>query len=105
MRFNSEWLSKLNFGEVIKLASNCTLAKILEREDFKNRFQENESIGVHEFLYPLMQGYDSIVVQADIELEVQSRDSIFLWGEVFRKTTDRKARSQYLCQYLKEPTV
>lgn len=62
--FNSEWLSKLNFRDVIELASKYTVARMLEREDFKNRFKMNESISIHEFFYPLMQAYDSIAVQA-----------------------------------------
>jgi tyrosyl-tRNA synthetase len=92
VRFNSEWLSKLNFGEVIKLASNCTVAKMLEREDFKNRFQENESIGVHEFLYPLMQGYDSIVVQADIELGGTEQRFNILMGRSLQKNYGQESQ-------------
>ena len=104
VRFNSEWLSKLTFEEVMKLASNCTVAKMLEREDFKNRFQENESIGLHEFFYPLMQGYDSVVVKADVELGGTEQRFNILWAEAFRKITGRIVRSRYLCLYLKEST-
>lgn len=68
LKFNSEWLSKLNLTDVIQLASKCTVARILERDDFQKRFQAHESIGVHEFIYPLMQGYDSVVIKADIEI-------------------------------------
>ncbi len=68
VKFNSEWLSKLNFADVIHLASKCTVARMLERNDFQNRFQECESIGIHEFFYPLMQGYDSVELKADVEL-------------------------------------
>ncbi|MBH1940604.1 tyrosine--tRNA ligase [Mobilitalea sibirica] len=68
VRFNSEWLSKLNFEEVIKLASSITVARLLERDDFKSRFRANEPIGLHEFFYPLMQAYDSVEIEADIEL-------------------------------------
>lgn len=67
VRFNSEWLSKLNFADVIRLAASYTVARMLEREDFKNRYVNNQPISVHEFLYPLMQGYDSIALGADIE--------------------------------------
>ena len=67
VRFNSEWLSKLNFADVIRLAATYTVARMLEREDFKNRYESNQPISVHEFLYPLMQGYDSVELQADIE--------------------------------------
>ncbi len=68
VRFNSEWLSKLQFEEVIKLASSVTVARLLERDDFQNRFRRKEAIGLHEFFYPLMQGYDSVEIKADIEL-------------------------------------
>jgi tyrosyl-tRNA synthetase len=68
LRFNSEWLEKLNFKEVIELASKYTVARMLEREDFKNRFNNQQSIGIHEFFYPLMQAYDSVELKADIEL-------------------------------------
>lgn len=68
VRFNSEWLSLLNFKDVIELASKCTVARMLEREDFKNRLNCQISIGIHEFFYPLMQAYDSVNINADIEL-------------------------------------
>lgn len=68
VRFNSEWLSKLTFEEVIKLASSITVARLLERDDFEGRFRRNEPIGVHEFFYPLMQAYDSVEIDADMEL-------------------------------------
>ncbi len=68
VRFNSEWLSKLNFEEVIQLAASTTVARLLERDDFQGRFRRNESIGLHEFFYPLMQAYDSVEIDADIEM-------------------------------------
>lgn len=67
VKFNSEWLSKLNFEDVIRLSATYTVARMLEREDFKNRYDNNQPISVHEFLYPLMQGYDSVELGADIE--------------------------------------
>lgn len=66
--YNSEWLSKVSFEDVIKLTSKYTVARILERDDFNNRFKNNIPIGIHEFLYPLMQGYDSVALNADIEI-------------------------------------
>jgi tyrosyl-tRNA synthetase len=72
VKFNSEWLGKLNFADVINLASKYTVARMLEREDFKNRFESHESIGIHEFFYPLMQGYDSVALNADIELNLST---------------------------------
>lgn len=67
LRFNSEWLSKMNFADVLTLASKYTVARMLERDDFHKRMQEERPISIHEFMYPLMQGYDSIAVEADIE--------------------------------------
>jgi tyrosyl-tRNA synthetase len=66
--YNSEWLGKMSFEEVIKLTGKYTVARILERDDFSNRFNNNIPIGIHEFLYPLMQGYDSVALHADIEI-------------------------------------
>jgi len=68
VRFNSEWLSKLSFEDVIKLAATTSVARILERDDFQKRYHNQVPIGIHEFFYPLMQGYDSVELQADIEL-------------------------------------
>jgi len=66
--FNSHWLAKLSFSEVLKVCSKYTVARMLERDDFSNRYKEGKPIGMHEFMYPLMQGYDSVAIQADIEL-------------------------------------
>src|SRR6201994_711907 len=68
VRFNSEWLDKLGFEGVIRLAAQFTVPQILEREDFHKRFQEEKPIAVHELLYPLAQGYDSVALEADVEL-------------------------------------
>jgi tyrosyl-tRNA synthetase len=67
-RYNSEWLASLTCEQIIRLAASHTLAQMLQREDFANRFQSNESLAIHELLYPLLQGYDSVMVNADIEL-------------------------------------
>ena len=66
--YNSEWLSKMNFADVLSLAGQYTLARIMERDDFAKRFANNQSIGLHEIFYPLMQGYDSVALNADIEV-------------------------------------
>jgi tyrosyl-tRNA synthetase len=66
--FNSTWLGKLTSIDMIKLASELTVARMLEREDFRNRFDNGRPISIHEFLYPLIQGYDSVAMQADVEL-------------------------------------
>lgn len=85
LRFNSEWLSKLNFKEVIELASKYTVARMLEREDFKNRFKNQLSIGIHEFFYPLMQGFDSVAINADIELGGTDQRFNVLMGRTLQK--------------------
>jgi tyrosyl-tRNA synthetase len=68
VRYNSEWLSKIAFEEWFRICSNFTIARILERDDFLNRFKNNIPIYFHEFFYPIMQAYDSVVIQADVEL-------------------------------------
>ena len=68
IRYNSEWYSKMSFEEVIKLLSHYTVARIMERDDFKNRFENNLPLSMHELLYPLMQGYDSVALESDIEI-------------------------------------
>ena len=66
--FNSNWMNKMHADDIIKLASSATVARMLERDDFSKRYKGNQSIGIHEFLYPLIQAYDSVVLKADIEL-------------------------------------
>ncbi|PNV67624.1 tyrosine--tRNA ligase [Enteroscipio rubneri] len=68
LRYNSEWLLSLDLEGLLKLASNFTVARILERDDFHNRYTSNLPISLHEFLYPVMQAYDSVVIKADVEL-------------------------------------
>jgi tyrosyl-tRNA synthetase len=68
IRFNSEWLSPMAFADVIRLAARYTVARLLERDDFQKRYRDGRPIGVHEFLYPLAQGYDSVALRADVEL-------------------------------------
>ncbi|MCR1950836.1 tyrosine--tRNA ligase [Clostridium sp. DSM 100503] len=86
VRFNSEWLSKLNFNDVLKLAATTTVARMLERDDFQNRYKNNVPIGVHEFFYPLMQAYDSIALKADIELGGTDQTFNILMGRTLQKT-------------------
>jgi tyrosyl-tRNA synthetase len=68
LRFNSEWLGKLSPEEIVTLTAKHTVARMLERDDFQRRFREGRAIGIHEFLYPLFQAYDSVALQADVEL-------------------------------------
>lgn len=66
--YNSEWLGKMHFEDVLRLAGKYTLARIMERDDFAKRYTDNQPIGLHEIFYPLMQGYDSVAINADIEV-------------------------------------
>lgn len=68
LHFNSSWLEKMNFMEVIKLLAKATLAQMLQRNDFRERYEKNIPVALHELVYPIMQGYDSVVLDADIEL-------------------------------------
>lgn len=68
VRFNSEWLGKLGAEGMVKLAAKYTLARILERDDFRKRFEAHQPIAIHELLYPLAQGYDSVALQCDVEM-------------------------------------
>lgn len=92
VHFNSEWLSKLNFEDVIKLAATTTVARLLERDDFASRYKRNESIGLHEFFYPLMQGYDSVKIHADIELGGTDQTFNVLFGRVLQKDAGQEAQ-------------
>jgi len=68
IEFNSKWLSKLTLADLIEITSHITVARMLEREDFTKRLKAGKPVGLHEFLYPVMQGYDSVALQADVEL-------------------------------------
>jgi len=68
VRFNSEWLDKLGFEGTIRLAANFTVSQMLERDEFHKRYEAEQPIGLHEFLYPMMQGYDSVALECDVEL-------------------------------------
>ncbi len=86
VRFNSEWLGELKLDDVIKLAATTTVARMLERDDFQNRYKSNVPIGVHEFFYPLMQAYDSVALNADIELGGTDQTFNILMGRNLQKT-------------------
>lgn len=78
--FNSQWLAPLNFLEIIRLSSTYTVARMMEREDFNRRYRENMPIGIHEFFYPLMQGYDSVAIRADLEFGATEQKFNLLMG-------------------------
>jgi tyrosyl-tRNA synthetase len=83
--YNSEWLGKMTFEDVVKLCGKYTVARILERDDFSTRFKNNIPIGIHEFLYPLMQGYDSVALHADIEIGGTDQTFNLLVGRELQK--------------------
>ena len=83
--YNSEWLAKMTFEDVVKLTGKYTVARILERDDFANRFKNNVPIGIHEFLYPLMQGYDSVALNADVEIGGTDQTFNLLVGRELQK--------------------
>lgn len=85
VRYNSEWLDKLNFKEVIELCAKCTVARILERDDFQKRYTNNQPIALHEFFYPLMQAYDSVAIKADLELGGTDQTFNVLMGRNIQK--------------------
>ncbi len=68
IRYNGSWFSQMSFAEIMSLASSFTVARMLERDDFARRYEKNQPISIHEFFYPLMQGYDSVMIQADVEI-------------------------------------
>ena len=83
--FNSEWLGKMTFADVIELAAKCTVARMLERDDFNNRYTNHKPLYVHEFFYPLMQAYDSVAIKADIELGGTDQTFNILMGRNIQK--------------------
>ena len=85
VRFNSEWMHKLGAAGMISLASRYTVARMLERDDFKKRFAGNQSIAIHEFLYPLAQGYDSVALESDVELGGTDQKFNLLVGRELQK--------------------
>ena len=83
--FNSEWMSKMSAGDLVQLAAKHTVARMLEREDFKKRYQSEQPISIHEFLYPLIQGYDSVALKADVELGGTDQKFNLLVGRELQK--------------------
>ena len=90
--FNSEWLGKLDLKDIIGLMSKYTVARIMERDDFKNRFENNLPLSMHELLYPLMQGYDSVALNADIEIGGTDQTFNLLVGRELQKGFDQEGQ-------------
>jgi tyrosyl-tRNA synthetase len=85
VRFNSEWLAPLRFGDIVRLCSHYTVARILERDDFSQRYKEGTPISVHELLYPLAQAYDSVMLKADVEMGGTDQKFNLLVGREIQK--------------------
>ncbi|MDA8097623.1 MAG: tyrosine--tRNA ligase [Desulforudis sp.] len=83
--FNSQWLAPLNFAQVLELSSKYTVARMLERDDFEKRFRSQLPISIHEFFYPLMQGYDSVALEADVELGGTDQKFNLLMGRTLQR--------------------
>ena len=92
IRYNSEWLDKLSMSDLIKLAGRVTVARVIEREDFKNRLSTNQPIGFHELLYPIFQGYDSVVLDADVELGGTDQTFNLLMGRFLQEQFGKEAQ-------------
>lgn len=88
--FNSDWLGELGTVGMIRLASNYTVARMLERDDFKKRFANQQSIAIHEFIYPLLQGHDSVALEADVELGGTDQTFNLLIGRELQKSAGQK---------------
>jgi tyrosyl-tRNA synthetase len=88
--FNSEWMDKFTSADMIRLASHYTVARMLERDDFHTRYTNEQSIAIHEFLYPLIQGYDSVAMKADIELGGTDQKFNLLMGRELQKHFNQK---------------
>ncbi|MDW6018945.1 tyrosine--tRNA ligase [Vibrio plantisponsor] len=90
IQFNSEWLSELGAEGMIRLAANQTVARMLERDDFKKRYAGGQPIAIHEFMYPLLQGYDSVAMETDVELGGTDQKFNLLMGRELQKSNGQK---------------
>lgn len=93
IRFNSEWLSELGAEGMIRLASNQTVARMLERDDFKKRYAGSQPIAIHEFMYPLLQGHDSVALESDVELGGTDQKFNLLMGRELQKAAGQKPQT------------
>jgi tyrosyl-tRNA synthetase len=102
--FNSKWLAELNFAEVLKLASKFTVQRMMERDMFEKRIDEGKPIYVHEFMYPLMQGYDSVAMNVDLEIGGSDQTFNMLAGRDLMKTMKDKEKFVLTLKLLVDPT-
>ena len=100
IKFNSEWLKKLSGSNIIEIIGEYSVARMLERDDFKKRFRNNQNISIKEFVYPILQGYDSYAINADIELGGTDQKFNLLMGrpiQAIKNPNDENARKIIIC--------
>lgn len=100
VRFNSEWLAPLDFAQTIRLASRMTVAQVLERDDFRGRYAQGQPIALHELLYPLAQAYDSVCIQADVEMGGQDQMFNILAGRDLQRELGQDPQIAFLMPLL-----
>lgn len=100
IRHNSEWLGKLNFGDLISLASNVSVAQLIERDDFKNRLSTGQEIALHELLYPLMQAYDSVALECDVEFGGNDQLFNLMAGRSLQKKLGQRPQVCFIMELL-----
>jgi tyrosyl-tRNA synthetase len=100
IRYNSEWLSKLSFGDLLQLASNVSVAQTIEREDFRARLASGQELALHEILYPLMQAYDSVALEADVEFGGNDQLFNLMAGRALQKKLGQKPQIVFTCDLL-----
>ncbi|MBP6944529.1 tyrosine--tRNA ligase [Patescibacteria group bacterium] len=103
-RFNSEWLAKMSFADVVELASHFTVQQMMERDMFEKRMEEGKPIHLHEFFYPLMQGYDSVALEVDLEIGGNDQTFNMLAGRTLLKTLKHKEKFVLTNRLLADPT-
>jgi tyrosyl-tRNA synthetase len=104
MKFNSEWLAKMSFAEVIELASHFTVQQMIERDMFEQRIEEGKAVHLHEFFYPLMQGYDSVAMEVDVEVGGNDQTFNMLAGRTLLKEIKKKEKFVVATKLLTDPT-
>jgi len=104
LRFNSEWLAKMSFADVVELAAHFTVQQMMERDMFEKRANENKPIGLHEFLYPLMQGYDSVAMNVDLEIGGNDQTFNMLAGRTLLREMKQKEKFVLTCKLLTDAT-
>lgn len=100
IRYNSEWLGKLSFADLLKLASNMSVAQLIERDDFKNRLASGTELALHELLYPLMQAYDSVALEADVEFGGNDQLFNLMAGRALQKKLGQRPQAVFVSELL-----